>query len=87
MLAAGCGMGLFHSTYARERATGHFPEKSVGIALLVLILLISIPLAEARAASIAAPPLALAFLFSFFCVVLLCSCWDATHIWVDNCVV
>ncbi len=66
LLAAGCGMGLFHSTYARERATGHFPEKSVGIALLVLILLISIPLAEARAASIAAAPLALAFVFSIF---------------------
>jgi putative inorganic carbon (HCO3(-)) transporter len=66
LLAAGCGMGLFHSIYARERATGHFPEKSVGIALLVLILLISIPLAEARATSIAAAPLALAFVFSIF---------------------
>ena len=66
LLAAGCGMGLFHSIYARERATGHFPEKSVGIALLVLILLISIPLAEARAASIVAAPLALAFLLSIF---------------------
>ena len=64
LLAAGCGMGLYHSVFARERHSGHFPEKSVGLALLVLILLISIPLAEARAASLVAAPLALAFLLS-----------------------
>ena len=64
LLAAGCGMGLYHSVFNRERHSGHFPEKSLGLALLVLILLISIPLAEARAASLVAAPLALAFLIS-----------------------
>ena len=64
LLAAGCGMGLYHSVFNRERHSGHFPEKSVGLVLLVLILLISIPLAEARAASLVAAPLALAFLIS-----------------------
>ena len=64
LLAAGCGMGLYHSVFNRERHSGHFPEKSVGLALLVLLLLVSIPLAEARAASLVAAPLALAFLLS-----------------------
>lgn len=64
LLAAGCGMGLYHYVFNRERHSGHFPEKSVGLVLLVLILLISIPLAEARAASLVAAPLALAFLIS-----------------------
>ena len=66
LLSAGSGMGLYHSVFNRERHSGHFPEKSVGIALLVLILLVSIPLAEARAASIVTAPLALAFLLSIF---------------------
>jgi O-antigen ligase len=64
LLAAGCGMGLYHSVFQRERHSGHFPEKSVGLALLVLLLLVSIPLAEARGASLVAAPLAIAFVIS-----------------------
>lgn len=64
LLAAGCGMGLFHSVFNRERHSGHLPEKSLGLVLLVQMLLISIPLAEARAASLVAAPIALAFLIS-----------------------
>ena len=64
LLTAGCGMGLYHSVFARERHSGHFPEKSLGLALLVLTLLVSILLAEARAASLVGAPLTLAFLIS-----------------------
>jgi O-antigen ligase len=64
ILAAGCGMGLFHSTYARERQQGHFPEKSVGLVLLVLLLMSSILIAEARGATVVLMPLASLFLFS-----------------------
>ena len=64
LLCSGIGMGLFHHAYAKEKTSGHFPEKSAGIALLVLVLLISIPLAEARAASLVAVPLAMAFIVS-----------------------
>ena len=64
LLAAGCGMALFHSTYANEKHSGHLPEKSIGIAFLILVLLISIPLAEARGATLLATPLALVFVVS-----------------------
>ena len=64
LLCSAIGMGLFHQAYAKEKNSGHFPEKSFGIALLVLVLLISIPLAEARAASLVAAPLAMAFIVS-----------------------
>lgn len=64
LLASGCGMGLYHSVFNQERHSGHFPEKSLGIGLLVLVLLVSIPLAEARGATLAALPLALAFIIS-----------------------
>jgi O-antigen ligase len=64
LLTAGSGMGLYHSVFARERYSGHFPEKSLGLALLVLTLLISILLAEARAAILVGAPLTLAFLIS-----------------------
>ena len=30
LLAAGCGMGLYHSVFNRERHSGHFPEKASG---------------------------------------------------------
>ncbi|MDQ8208220.1 O-antigen ligase family protein [Coraliomargarita sp. SDUM461003] len=64
LLAAGCGMALFHNTYAKEKHSGHLPEKSIGIALLILVILISIPLAEARGASLVAIPLMIAFILS-----------------------
>jgi O-antigen ligase len=64
LLSAGCGMGLFHSTYSKEKYSGHLPEKSIGIALLVFVLLISIPLAEARGACLVGTPLAMAFVIS-----------------------
>ena len=64
LLAAGCGMALFHSTYANEKHSGHLPEKSIGIAFLILVLLVSIPLAEARGATLVGTPLALVFVVS-----------------------
>ena len=64
LLTAGCGMGLYHSVLKQECHSGHFPEKSLGLALLVLALLVTILLAEARAASLVGAPLTLAFLIS-----------------------
>jgi len=61
-LSAGCA--LFHHTYPREKASGHFPEKSASIILLMLACLISIPLARARGAAILATALILVFAFA-----------------------
>lgn len=64
ILSCGAGMGLIAGLYARERESGHFPERSVSCGMGVLLLLVSIPLSESRGATLLVLILLFGFVFS-----------------------
>ena len=61
VLCMGMGMAIFHRTRRREKTSGHFPERSVGLMLMILLVFLTIPLAYARGALLVAVPLLMVF--------------------------